>query len=119
MELRTIFDLIVKISILSEGFHKLALAECETRQKFIKENAVIESDDKIDEVSINEKKRFQNEVKPKIKQTKHQTQLLKQSFEVSLSFFFQLFNVSQSYIFCFIKKGYGEKAIRYAQESSQ
>jgi hypothetical protein len=84
-ELRTIFDLIVKMSNLSEDFYKIAITEYEARVEFKKRNAALletENETEIQDYEIAEKKRYYSEVRPKIKYTKNQTDLLKDSFKV-------------------------------------
>lgn len=116
-ELRTIFDLIVKISSLNENFHKLALHEYESRRKYqeIDFNALsaviwfnffivvvvgnfflifeidINVKEELEVVEKSERKRYQTEVRPKIKATKNQMSLLKMSFNVNKTFFFWAF----------------------------
>lgn len=82
--MRTIFDLIVKMSNYTEAFQKLALTEYEAREDFKRRNqSSMEqtfSETQLQDFEAAERRRYNTEVRPKVKATKTQIALLKNSF---------------------------------------
>jgi gamma-tubulin complex component 3 len=89
-ELRTIFDLIIKLSMLNDDFYKVAINEYNTRNIFqaklesARSSNNTEGTIDLEQDKIIEKRRCTTEFKPKLKATKNQLCLLKKSFNVSL-----------------------------------
>ncbi|RNA07269.1 gamma-tubulin complex component 3 -like protein [Brachionus plicatilis] len=79
-ELRTIFDLIVKMSDLCEQFHKIALGESDARKQFKEKFTEDLDEDQKAAMDNAERKRYHGEVKPKIRNAKNQLSILKNSF---------------------------------------
>jgi gamma-tubulin complex component 3 len=82
-EMRSIFDLIVKMSVLNEAFHDLALNEFVTRKNYTLkcEMLMTEGDsDQLNAIETSEKRRYNQEIRPEIKRAKNQASIIKTSF---------------------------------------
>ncbi len=78
-ELRTIFDLIVKMSAMCENFHKVAIDEINSRTEHRKKRAAgLLTEQDVDKYH----KHFVGEFKPKLKAVKNTTSLNRKSFQV-------------------------------------